>query len=230
MIMNVSSLTHFIATLLSVAGLSVLVTLAAIQGTAVHVVSFSIFGAALILLYLASTLYHFLSHDHPRKGLFQVIDHSMIYVLIAGTYTPLALLVLPPAWGWSIFGIIWGLALTGIVIKAVRLHIPGWLSAFFYLLMGWLIVIAFMPLSEALAREALFWLVFGGIFYTIGTIFFALDKGLSATLSSEPGQATGFAAQTGLSRQRWWTFHDVFHICVMFGSASHFWFMLKFVL
>jgi len=208
--MNISSLTHFIATLLSIAGLSVLVTLAAVKGTAIYIVSFSIFGAALILLYLASTLYHFLSHDHPKKDLFQTIDHSMIYVLIAGTYTPLALLVLTPAWGWSIFGVIWGLAFTGIIIKTLRLKIPGWLSASFYLLMGWLIVIAFVPLNGALTSAAIFWLVLGGIFYTSGTVFFSLDG--------------------RFLEGKWWTFHDIFHIFVMLGSASHFWFMLKFVL
>ena len=208
--MNLSSLTHFIATLLSIAGLSVLVTLAAINGTAMHVVSFSIFGAALILLYLASTIYHFISRDHPKKDLFQMIDHSMIYILIASTYTPLALLVLTPAWGGSIFGIIWGLAFTGIIAKILRLKIPGWLSSFFYLLMGWLIVIAFAPLNKALPARGIFWLVLGGVFYTTGILFFALDR--------------------HLTQKSWWTFHDIFHVFVMLGSASHFWFMLKFAL
>jgi len=209
-LMNISSLTHFIATLLSIAGLSVLVTLAAMRGTAVHVVSFSIFGATLILLYLASTLYHFLSQDHPKKDFFKTIDHLMIYVLIAGTYTPLALIALSPAWGWSIFGVIWGLALTGIIIKIFRLRLPGWLSSVFYLLMGWLIVIAFVPLRDAVSMEGIFWLFLGGLLYTIGTVFFALD---------------GVSPSNGRH-----TYHDVFHIFVMGGSLSHFWFMLKFVL
>ena len=208
--MNLSGLTHFIATLLSIAGLSVLVTLAAIKGTAIHVVSFSIFGAALILLYLASTIYHFLSHGHPQKDLFQTIDQLMIYVLIAGTYTPLALITLPPTWGWSIFGVIWGLALTGIIIKGFRLGLPRWFPAVFYLLMGWLIVIAFVPLRDAIPPEGIFWLVLGGLFYTIGTGFFALDN-------ISP-------------KKSWYTYHDIFHIFVMGGSLSHFWFMLKFVL
>lgn len=208
--MNLSSLSHFVATLLSIAGLSVLVTLAAIKGTAIHVISFSIFGAALIMLYLASTLYHFLSHDHPQKDLFQTIDQIMIYVLIAGTYTPLALITLPPAWGWSIFGVIWGLALAGIIIKSFRLRLPNWFSAVFYLLMGWLIVIAFVPLRGAIPSEGIFWLVLGGLFYTIGTVFFALDS--------------------MLPKKSWYTYHDIFHIFVMCGSLSHFWFMLKFVL
>src|SRR3989338_11084786 len=99
---------HFIATLLSIAGFSLLVTLSALKGEAVHVVSFSIFGASLVLLYLFSTLYHFLSKNHPAKVFFQILDHSAIYILIACTYTPLVLIVLPPAWGWSMFGAIWG--------------------------------------------------------------------------------------------------------------------------
>ncbi len=208
--MNLSGLTHFVATLLSIAGLSVLVTLGAIKGTAVHIVSFSIFGASLIMLYLASTLYHFLSRDHPKKDLFQTIDHMMIYVLIAGTYTPLALIVLPTAWGWSIFGAIWGLAFAGIIIKSFRLRVPRWFPSVFYLLMGWLIVVAFVPLRNVISPEGFFWLILGGLFYTAGTIFFALD-GISP-------------------RKDWYTYHDIFHIFVMCGSLAHFWFMFKFVI
>ena len=121
---NTSSLSHIIATILSIVGLSLLVTLAAIKATAIYVVAFSIFGAGLILLYLASTIYHLIPHEHPRKNLFQILDRSMIYVLIAGTYTPVTLLVLPSAWGWSIFGVIWGLALVGICVKIFRIQIP----------------------------------------------------------------------------------------------------------
>ena len=207
---SLSSATHFFATLLSIAGLSLLVTLSALRGSAAHVVTFSIFGASLVLLYLFSTLYHFLSKNHPAKDLFQILDHLTIYILIAGTYTPFVLLVLPPAWGWSIFGAIWGLALCGVLIKALRLAIPGWVSAVFYILMGWLIVIALVPIKDALPLEGILWLLAGGLFYTVGTIFFALDNLVRL--------------------QKWYTLHDVFHIFVMLGSFSHFWFMLKFVL
>ena len=207
---RLSSATHFAATLLSIAGLSFLVTLAAIRGTALHVVSLAIFGASLVLLYLSSTLYHFFSKEHPAKDLFQTLDHVMIYALIAGTYTPLVLLVLPPAWGWSMFGVIWGLALCGILAKTFRIPHPGWVSASFYLLMGWLVVIALVPLKDALPLEGVLWLLAGGIFYTAGVVFFALDS------RTPPG--------------RWYTFHDIFHLFVMLGSFSHFWFMLKFAL
>lgn len=208
--MNASSISHFIATLLSVAGLAVLVTFAAKNASAAHVVSFSIFGASLVLLYLASTLNHLLPKGDPRKGFFQALDHSMIYVLIAGTYTPLALLILAPAWGWSIFGVIWGLASIGIVLKMVRARMPKWFLPSLYLLMGWLIMVAFVPLRAALPPEGILWLAVGGIFYTIGVVFFVIDT-----------------RRTFLPR---FSFHDVFHVLVILGSLSHFWFMLRYAL
>lgn len=207
---SLSSLTHFVASLMSIAGLVVLVTFAGLHGKTLQVVGFSIFGAALILLYGMSATYHFISKDHGAKSLFQVLDHSMIYVLIAGTYTPLVLTALPTAWGWSLFGVIWGLAVLGIIKKALRLPIPGWVSSGFYIVMGWLIVIAIMPLKATLSTEALLWLLAGGIFYTIGTLFFALD--------------------TYVKLNKWYTLHDIFHVFVMFGSMCHFWFMWKFIL
>lgn len=206
----VSSLTHFVATLLSIASLTLLVTVAALHGTALHIVSTAIFGGALLLLYLASTLYHFLSREHPAKHLFRILDHSMIYVLIAGTYTPVVLLVLPPAWGWSLFGVIWGLACIGVMKKVLQLPIPNWFSAVFYLAMGWLIVIAYQPLTASLSWQGFTWLLGGGVAYTVGVVFFALDH----------------RYQTG----RWYTLHDIFHILVMLGSFCHFWFVLKYVL
>lgn len=205
-----SSLTHFIATLLSIAGLSLLITLAAIRGTALHVVSFSIFGAALVLLYFFSAAYHFLSKGHPAKKLFQLLDHAMIYILIAGTYTPLVLLVLPAGWGWSIFGIIWGLAVCGVIAAALRVSLPRWFPGALYLIMGWLIIIALIPLKKALPLEGILWLLAGGLFYTAGVVFFVLDDYIK------------------LNKQ--YTLHDIFHLLVMLGSFSHFWFMLKFAL
>ncbi|MBI2674094.1 MAG: hemolysin III family protein [Candidatus Zambryskibacteria bacterium] len=211
--MNTSNLSHLIATILSIVGLSSLVTLAAIKATTIYVVAFSVFGAGLILLYLASTIYHFIPHEHPRKDFFKILDRSMIYVLIAGSYTPLALLVLPPAWGWSIFGTIWGLAVIGISLKIFRVRTPRWLPTFMYLLMGWLIVIALAPLRALLPATGMFWLVAGGIFYTIGTIFFAI----SSHKNYQP-------------RYKWFTFHDAFHVLAMGGSISHFWLMFHFIL
>jgi len=206
----ISGITHLVATLLSVAGLVLLVVLAVIRGSAIHVVAFSIFGASLILLYLSSALYHFISSEHRAKRLFQKIDHSMIYVLIAGTYTPIALIVLPPAWGWSIFGVIWGFAIVGLLVTFSRLAIKKWLPTTLYLLMGWLIVVAFWPLQAALPHQGLFLLILGGVLYTLGTIFFVLD--------------------TRKHLSRYFSFHDIFHLFVMAGSISHFFLMLKYVL
>ena len=205
-----SGTTHLIAALLSIAGLSLLITLSAMRGEAIHVVSFSVFGASLVLLYLFSTVYHFISKSHPAKVLFQILDHITIYILIAGTYTPLVLIVLPPMWGWGMFSVIWALALFGILIKIFLRAVQGWVSAIFYILMGWLIVIALVPLKEALPLEGMLWLLAGGVFYTVGTVFFALDRTIKLN--------------------RWYTLHDIFHVFVMLGSFSHFWFMFRFVL
>ncbi len=207
---TISGVTHFIASLLSVAGLVLLVTFAGMHGKTTQVVGFSIFGASLILLYVMSATYHFISKDHGAKKLFKVFDHSAIYVLIAGTYTPLVLTALPSGWGWSLFGIIWGLAVVGIVKKVTHIPLPKWVSSVFYLIMGWLILIAIIPLQAALSGEALMWLLAGGVFYTLGTIFFALDNYVQLN--------------------KWYTLHDVFHIFVMFGSFCHFWFMFKYIL
>lgn len=206
----VSSLSHLVATLLSIVALALLVTLAALYGTALHIVTSAIFGTALLLLYLASTLYHFLNKEHPAKEFFRILDHSMIYILIAGTYTPVVLLILSPAWGWSLFGVIWGLAFIGVLKKVFRVPVPAWFSSVFYLLMGWIVLVAYQPLSQSLSLAGFLWLLGGGLFYTFGTVFFALDH----------------RYQTG----RWYTLHDIFHIFVMLGSFCHFWFVLKFVL
>ena len=207
---RLSGLTHLVASILSVIGLVLLVTLAGINGKTIQVVGFSIFGASLILLYITSTIYHFISKETIAKKVFQILDHSFIYILIAGTYTPLVLTALTPAWGWSMFGIIWGLAFLGVMKKTLQLPLRTWVPSIFYLIMGWLIVIAIIPLKETLSAEALLWLLAGGIFYTIGTIFFALDKYINLN--------------------KWYTLHDIFHIFVMLGSFCHFWFMFKFIL
>ncbi len=205
-----SALTHLVGAGLSIAGLVLLIIQGAEEGSGLQVVTFSIFGACMFLTYLMSTLYHFLSRDHtPRaKRVFQILDHTAIYFLIAGTYTPVALLTLPPGWGWTLFGIIWALALLGTVIKTAQVHIAPWMSVTLYLLMGWLVVIALVPLSQGLEKGAFPWLVLGGVFYTIGTLFFALDH--------------------YVPRTRWWGMHEVFHLFVMLGSFSHFWMLLRY--
>ncbi len=170
-----NSITHGIGTGLSVAGAAILIALAAKQGDVWRIVSFSIYGASLIILYLASTLYH--SFRKPElKRIFKIIDHSAIYLLIAGTYTPFMLISLRGAWGWSLFGIIWGLAFLGILFKAFFIGRFKKLSLLVYLLMGWLCVIAFKQMLANVPHGGLVLLIAGGLFYTSGVIFYGWHK------------------------------------------------------
>lgn len=202
-----NSLTHGLGVLLSIAGLVVMVVFAALHGTARDVVGAAIFGSTLILLYLMSTLYH--AFRGPRvKLVFKVFDHSAIFLLIAGTYTPFCLSALgriSPGWGWTVFGLVWGLAVLGITFKGVfygriakaalspapldHLHTPpvqpvdpgfvrrmGWISTGIYLLMGWIIIIAAAPLARSLPAHGLYWLFGGGLFYSVGAGIYSLEK------------------------------------------------------
>ncbi|HHD64347.1 MAG TPA: hemolysin III family protein, partial [Desulfobulbaceae bacterium] len=141
-----SGLSHLFGTFLAIAGLSVLVTLAAQRGTPWQVVSFAVYGASLVLLYTASSLYHLLPLSERGEEIFRTLDHTMIYMLIAGTYTPLCLVPLRGGWGWSIFGVVWGLAFAGIFLSLFWLAAPRWLSTAIYLLMGWVCIVAIYPI------------------------------------------------------------------------------------
>lgn len=180
---------------LAIAGLVVLVVLAAQQGNPWKIVSFSIYGSALLLLYLFSTLYH--SFRGKAKRIFQKMDHSAIYLLIAGTYTPFTLVTLHGPWGWSLFGIVWGLALVGIIQDLLITGKKRILSVGIYLLMGWLVVVALRPLMELVPGAGIAWLVAGGICYTVGVVFYGLDKRIPYG-------------------------HETFHIFVLAGSACHY--------
>lgn len=204
-----SAFTHLLGFLLAIAGLVLLVVFAARQGTVWHVVGFTIFGTTLILLYLASTIYHFIPITHKAKRIMQRVDHAMIYVLIAGSYTPICFVTLRGAWGWSLFGVVWGLAILGIFWKAFGKMHPV-TSTVIYVLMGWLAVVALVPLKESLSTSALAWLFAGGIFYTVGALIFGLER--------------------FVPRTKWIGMHEVWHLFVMAGSFCHFWFVLRFVL
>ncbi len=210
----VNALTHLIAVLLSVAGLVVLLCQASRLGRdAWHMTSFSVYGASLILLYSASTLYHSLNVSQRANDILRQLDHAMIYVLIAGTYTPVCLVVLRGGWGWSLFGVNWGLAIVGLILKLSIRNPPKPLVVVlftFYILMGWVIVIAFVPLMKVLPSGGIFWLILGGGFYTLGAIILNFKW-----LKIIPGV---FEA------------HELWHLFVMAGSASHFWMMFKYVL
>jgi hemolysin III len=190
-----NSVTHGVGLLLSLVALPTLVVLAATRHDTWQIVGGAIFGATLILLYCASTLYHAI--PSPRaKRVFRVLDHAAIYLLIAGTYTPFALGVLRGAWGWSLLVAVWTLAAIGIVLKATRGFRYAWASTAVYLLMGWLIVVALRPLVSQIGFGGLAWLLAGGLSYTLGVIFFAWDR-----------------LRYG---------HMVWHLFVLAGSVCHF--------
>jgi hemolysin III len=162
--------THGVGLLASLAALPVLVLLAARSGDLGVIVGVSIFGATLVSAYAASTIYHVLP-DGPRKALWRSLDQSAVYLLIAGTYTPFALGVLRGPWGWTLLGIVWFIALAGIVAKAgLGIHAPR-AENFIYLAMGWLIVVAIEPLLATIGWTGLAWILAGGIAYTVGTVF-----------------------------------------------------------
>lgn len=206
----VSGLTHAAGLFLSVAGLVLLVTYAALDEKPWHIVSFSIFGMSLILLYTASSLYHLLPVGERTIAILRRIDHIMIYILIAGTYTPVCLVALRGPWGWSLFGTVWGLALGGIVLKLFWMSAPRWFSTVIYLGMGWLVVIALAPLIDVMPPGGVIWLSVGGMFYTVGAVIYAIKK---------PNIIPGVFG-----------FHELWHLFVMAGSFSHFWVMLQYIL
>lgn len=166
-----NSITHGIGTLLSIAALVLLVVFASIRGNAWHIVSFSIFGSTMVLLYLASTLYHSFTKD-KIKNLFARFDHAAIFLLIAGTYTPFVLTTLRGTLGWTLFGIIWAVAIAGVVIRSIYLTRFRKLMVSLYLAMGWMFVVAIGPMIKNLPAISVWFLFLGGAMYSIGVIFY----------------------------------------------------------
>ena len=187
--------THLVGTMLSISGASVLITLAALMGDPWKIVSVSIFGATLILLYSASTLYH--SLRGRAKTILRKLVHLSIYLLIAGTYTPFCLVTLRGVWGWTLFGIVWGLALIGMLQEIRPRSEARILSLVIYAVMGWVIVIATGPLLDHLEATGLVLLAAGGLLYTGGIVFYAFDD-----------------------RFRHW--HGIWHLFVIGGSLLHY--------
>lgn len=169
-----SALTHLIGGLVTAIGLAILVYKGIHYGTVWHVVSFTVYGVSLLLMYTFSTLYHALSLSPKATLALRKVDHMMIFNLIAGTYTPFCLLPLRGAWGWSLFGAIWGCAILGMLVKLFWMNAPRWLSTGFYLLMGWLVIVAIHPLFQSGALTSLIWLLVGGLLYTVGAVVYAL--------------------------------------------------------
>ena len=190
-----NSITHLVGSVLALIGTSVAVTLAARRGGTTRIVAVSIYGAMLVLLYLSSTLYH--SFRGRAKVVFRVFDHCSIYLLIAGTYTPFTLTVLRGAWGWWLFGIVWALAVLGVIKDVAFRGRYRPVSVILYLTMGWMVIIAFVPLQRALPFTGLALLAAGGAVYTIGVVFYALSTRVAYT-------------------------HGVWHLCVLGGSICHY--------
>lgn len=170
-----NAVTHGSGLVASLIGLPLLVWIASTRGDPLQIVACAVFATTLVLLYAASTLYHALPTSRA-KGIFRVVDHGAIYLLIAGSYTPFTLGVLRGAWGWTLFGVIWTSAIVGIGYKTVAGFRFPRLSTMVYLGMGWVAVVAIGPLSRALSREGLAWLIAGGLCYTAGVIFFVRDQ------------------------------------------------------
>ena len=198
----ISGLTHLLGAVLSVVALGCLLWVSITQGNAWHIVSFAIFGASLILLYSSSAIYHIVQASARVIQILRRIDHAMIFVLIAGTYTPFCLGPLRGPWGFWLLGVIWGVGLLGILFSIFWIEAPRWLTTGIYLVMGWAIVIAAAPLVRTLPRGALIWLAVGGLMYSLGAVIYAIKK---------PNPLPGVFG-----------FHEIWHLFVLAGSLSHF--------
>lgn len=195
--------THLVGAVLALAGAIVLVVLATLGGDPWRIVSVSIYGLTLVLLYSFSTLYH--SLRGRAKDVLRTLDHQGIYLLIAGSYTPFCLVTLRGPWGWSLLGVVWSLAVIGSLQELWPLGKARILSLVIYLLMGWVIVVALLPLLQALGIAGFIWLAVGGVLYTVGIVFYVLDTRLTHA-------------------------HGVWHLFVMGGSTAHYFAILLYVL
>lgn len=190
----INAATHGAGAVVGLGAVAVLITLAAIYGDRYALVGASVYGVSLLLLYVSSTLYHSARHL-PTKARLKIFDHCMIFVLIAGTYTPFTLTGLRGPWGWTLLGLVWGLAVAGIIFKLYFTGRFKWLSTAIYIGMGWLIVVAIEPLQRTVPASAVYWLFLGGAAYTLGTIFY-------------------------MSRRQY--AHAIWHAFVLAGSACHY--------
>jgi hemolysin III len=200
---TINAVTHGLGALLGLGGLAVLVVMAARHGDAWQIVSCTIYGATLVLLFTSSTLYHSFRSERVKHA-FRIVDHASIYLLIAGTYTPFLLVNLRGRWGWSLFGVIWGLTLAGIVFQVFFVRRFRLAQTLIYLAMGWLVVVAVKPLFASVPRAGLLWLMAGGLCYTVGAVFY-LWKQLPYH-------------------------HAVWHLFVLGGSVCHYFAILIYVI
>ena len=206
-----SAITHFIAMMLAVFAAAPLLVKAALSSTANMLPAMTIFILSMILLYGASTTYHSLNIGGRMLRIFRKVDHMMIFVLIAGSYTPVCLIVLGGKLGYTLFAVVWGIALAGMLLKACWVTCPKWFSSIIYIAMGWVCVFVFGPLWNTLPHSAFLWLLAGGIIYTAGGVIYALKLPLFN------------------SRHTFFGSHEIFHLFVMGGSLCHFIFMYFYV-
>lgn len=209
----ISALTHFIGVLLSLVALTSLVEKAYYMDNKLYMLAFGIFGISLVLLYSASTIYHVVARPARISKLLKRVDHMMIFVLIAGTYTPICLIPLGAAegnpLGIAILVAVWSIAIIGIILKIVWLNAPRWLYTAQYIVMGWIAVFALLPLFNSLTHEGFMWLFVGGVVYTIGGLI--------------------YATKWPKFKGKWFGFHEVFHLFVLGGSVCHYLMVLTIV-
>ena len=200
---RLNSFTHTLGAVVALAGLVILVVYASLNGDIWRIVSFSIYGTSLFLLYLFSSIYH--STEGSVRALFKKLDHISIYLLIAGSYTPFVLVSLNGAWGWSLFGVIWGLAVIGILLDCFTSDERRIIQLVIYVLMGWIALVAIQPLIESLSMAGFLWLLGGGLFYSVGIVFYVLDL-------------------------KKFHFHGIWHLFVLAGSITHYFTIMYYVL
>jgi len=200
-----SGLSHLVGAVLSVIGLAALLRVGIANHDVWQIVSFAIFGGSLILLYSASATYHLLNVSVRAEVVLRKLDHIMIFVLIAGTYTPICLIKLRGPAGYAMLTVVWSLAVAGVFFKVFYLNAPRWAYTGVYLLMGWMSLFIMVPLARAVGFRALLWLLVGGAFYSLGAVIYGLKK---------PNLIPG-----------WLGFHEIFHVFIIMGSLSHFYFV-----
>ena len=206
-----SAITHFIAMVLAICATAPLLLKAAREPDHLHFISLTIFILSMIGLYAASTIYHSLDISPKVNQLLRKLDHMMIFILIAGTYTPVCMIVLGDKTGWILLGLVWAIAIVGIIINACWITCPKWFSSLIYIAMGWVCILAFTKIVSSLSRAGFAWLLAGGIIYTVGGIIYALKLPFFN------------------SKHKYFGSHEIFHLFVLGGSLCHYVLMYRFV-
>ena len=206
-----SAITHFIAMVLAIFAATPLFLKAEHDSSQAHIGALAVFILSMIGLYAASTIYHTLDISPKINKLLRKIDHMMIFILIAGTYTPICMIVLGDKTGWMLLALVWGIAIAGIIINACWITCPKWFSSVIYIAMGWVCVLAFTKILHSLPKQGFAWLLAGGIIYTVGGVIYALKLPLFN------------------SKHKYFGSHEIFHLFVMGGSLCHYVMMYRFV-